>query len=86
MKMNPKEFHFTVKGRAKDIETKLKSDWEIARVISHSAVSPYLDHSKGQVTPEKFLPFEWDKKKVEKAEKISKEELINLEKRWKVNK
>ena len=68
------------------IESRQRMEWERARMVAYHAVSPYFDSKKATPSIQKFLPFEWDKEKTEKAEKMGKEELINLEKRWKVNK
>ncbi len=52
-------------------EDEMHDSWERMRMSATITIQP---HIKGKMTPEKLLPFPWEKKRKPKAPKVSREE------------
>lgn len=42
-------------------ESFYKDDWERMRLLACITIQPHINHKKGKVTPQRLLPFPWDK-------------------------
>ncbi|WP_430815208.1 hypothetical protein [Carboxylicivirga sp. RSCT41] len=63
------------------IEANNRELWEIARIQAYHTVLPHIDSKKiKNFTPQKFMPFEWDKYNKRLQEVVKKIELSREEK------
>ena len=66
--MDFNEFAAVYKAYAEQRDTDFKDEWARMRLLATIAIQPHLAKGK-KVTPEKLLPFPWDKKKTRKRGK-----------------
>lgn len=66
--MDFQEFASVYKAYAEQRETDFKDNWERMRLLATITIQPHLAKNK-KVTPEKLLPFPWDKKKTNRGAK-----------------
>ena len=71
-RLQMREFTACCKAFNEQRTAEIHSDWERMRMLATIVIQP---HVKGRVTPEKLLPFEWEKAKKKTSHKpISREE------------
>lgn len=58
--LTPEEFSAVCSAYAKGRETGFRESWERTRTLAAICIQP---HVRGRVTPEKLLPFPWEKGK-----------------------
>lgn len=63
--MDFEEFAAVYKAYAEQRDTDFKDKWARMRLLATITIQPHLAKNK-KVTPEKLLPFPWDKKKTRK--------------------
>lgn len=63
--MDFNEFAAVYKAYAEQRDTDFKDEWARMRLLATITIQPHLAKGK-KVTPEKLLPFPWDKKKTRK--------------------
>lgn len=70
-----KEFAAVWKAYAEQRDTDFKDRWQRTRILAAIVIQPHLGKRR-KVTPEKLLPFPWDKESKKKgdAPKLTKEE------------
>lgn len=66
--MDFQEFAAVYKAYAEQRDFDYKNSWERMRLLAAITIQPHLAKGK-KITPEKLLPFPWDKKKVAAAKK-----------------
>ena len=66
--MDFNEFAAVYKAYAEQRDTDFKDEWARMRLLATITIQPHLAKGK-KVTPEKLLPFPWDKKKTRKRGK-----------------
>lgn len=68
----PEEFEEICRAYYAQRDAELKGEWERMRLLATISIQP---HVKGRLTPEKLLPFPWEKSQAVNAEKaLSREE------------
>lgn len=68
--MDFNEFAAVYKAYAEQRDTDFKDEWARMRLLATITIQPHLAKGK-KVTPEKLLPFPWEKKKTRKrGEKV----------------
>ena len=72
-KMDFQEFAAVYKAYAEQRDFDYKNNWERMRLLASITIQPHLD-KRHRVTPEKLLPFPWDKPSHGKKPTISAEE------------
>ena len=70
--MDFQEFAAVYKAYAEQRDFDYKNSWERMRLLAAITIQPHLAKGK-KITPEKLLPFPWDKKKKVAASKKAKE-------------
>lgn len=60
--MDFEEFEAVYQAYAEQRDTDFKSDWQRMRLLATIVIQPHLSKGHG-ITPEKLLPFPWDKQK-----------------------
>ena len=63
--MDFEEFAAVYKAYAEQRDTDFRDEWVRMRLLATITIQPHLAKGK-KVTPEKLLPFPWDKKKTRK--------------------
>lgn len=63
--MDFQEFAAVYKAYAEQRDFDYKNSWERMRLLAAITIQPHLAKGK-KITPEKLLPFPWDKKKTRK--------------------
>lgn len=63
--MDFNEFAAVYKAYAEQRDTDFKDEWARMRLLATITIQPHLAKNK-RITPEKLLPFPWDKKKTRK--------------------
>ena len=66
--MDFNEFAAIYKAYAEQRDTDFKDEWARMRLLATITIQPHLAKGK-KVTPEKLLPFPWEKKKTRKRGK-----------------
>jgi hypothetical protein len=66
--MDFNEFAAVYKAYAEQRDTDFKDEWARMRLLATITIQPHLAKGK-KVTPEKLLPFPWEKKKTRKRGK-----------------
>lgn len=66
--MDFQEFTAVYKAYAEQRDFDYKDNWERMRQLASITIQPHLAKGK-KITPEKLLPFPWDKKKAAAAKK-----------------
>ena len=66
--MDFEEFAAVYKAYAEQRDTDFKDNWQRMRLLATIVIQPHLG-KRHKVTPEKLLPFPWDKAKVEAKKK-----------------
>ena len=66
--MDYQEFAAVYKAYAEQRDFDYKDNWERMRLLASITIQPHLAKGK-KITPEKLLPFPWDKKKTRKRGK-----------------
>lgn len=61
-KMDFEDFAAVYKAYAEQRDTDFKDRWNRTRILAAITIQPHLAKGK-KITPEKLLPFPWDKKK-----------------------
>lgn len=61
-KMDFEEFAAVYKAYAEQRDTDFRNEWQRMRLLATIVIQPHLD-KRHKITPEKLLPFPWDKKK-----------------------
>ncbi len=74
--MDFEEFAAVYKAYAEQRDTDFKDEWQRMRLLATIVIQPHLAKGK-KVTPEKLLPFPWDKKKTQK--RGDKEQALTLQ-------
>lgn len=67
-KMDFEEFAAVYKAYAEQRDTDFKDNWQRMRLLATIVIQPHLAKNK-KVTPEKLLPFPWDKPKTSAKKK-----------------
>lgn len=67
-KLDFEEFAAVYKAYAEQRDTDFKDNWQRMRLLATIVIQPHLD-KRHKVTPEKLLPFPWDRAKVEAKKK-----------------
>ena len=62
------EFSAVYKAYAEQRDANFKDNWQRMRLLAAIVIQPHLDR-RHKVTPEKLLPFPWDKAQVAKKKK-----------------
>lgn len=62
------EFSAVYKAYAEQRDANFKDNWQRMRLLAAIVIQPHLDR-RHKVTPEKLLPFPWDKAQVTKKKK-----------------
>lgn len=70
--MDFQEFATVYKAYAEQRDFDYKDNWERMRLLASITIQPHLAKGK-KITPEKLLPFPWNKKKKAAAAKKAKE-------------
>lgn len=71
-RLQMREFTACCKAYNEQRTAEIRNDWERMRMLATIVIQP---HVKGRVTPEKLLPFEWEKPRKRKNQKpVSKKE------------
>jgi len=60
--MDFEEFAAVYKAYAEQRDTDFKDNWQRMRLLASIVIQPHLAKNR-KLTPEKLLPFPWDKKK-----------------------
>jgi hypothetical protein len=63
--MDFEEFAAVYKAYAEQRDTDFRDEWTRMRLLATITIQPHLAKGK-KVTPEKLLPFPWDKEKAQK--------------------
>lgn len=66
-KLDFEEFAAVYKAYAEQRDTDFKDNWQRMRLLATIVIQPHLD-KRHKVTPEKLLPFPWDKAKAKKQQ------------------
>mgnify|MGYP000038969804 FL=1 len=66
-KLDFEEFAAVYKAYAEQRDTDFKDNWQRMRLLATIVIQPHLD-KRHKVTPEKLLPFPWDKAKTKKQQ------------------
>lgn len=66
--MDFQEFAAVYRAYAEQRDFDYKDKWECMRLMACITIQPHLAKGK-KITPEKLLPFQWDKKKAAAAKK-----------------
>lgn len=61
-KMDFEEFAAVYKAYAEQRDTDFKDEWQRMRMLAAIVIQPHLAKNR-KITPEKLLPFPWDKKR-----------------------
>lgn len=75
-KMDFEEFASVYKAYAEQRDTDFKDEWQRMRLLAAIVIQPHLAKGK-KITPEKLLPFPWDKKKTKK--RSAKEQALTVQ-------
>ena len=67
-KLDFEEFAAVYKAYAEQRDTDFKDNWQRMRLLAAIVIQPHLDR-RHKVTPEKLLPFPWDKAKAQAKKK-----------------
>lgn len=67
-KLDFEEFAAVYKAYAEQRDTDFKDNWQRMRLLAAIVIQPHIDR-RHKVTPEKLLPFPWDKAKAEAKKK-----------------
>lgn len=67
-KMDFDEFAAVYKAYAEQRDAQYKDEWQRMRLLATIVIQPHLAKNK-KITPEKLLPFPWDKKTVAREAK-----------------
>ena len=69
-KLDFEEFAAVYKAYAEQRDTDFKDNWQRMRLLAAIVIQPHLD-KRHKITPEKLLPFPWDKTKAAVMKKRS---------------
>lgn len=72
-KLEYEEFEAVYKAYAEQRDASFKTGWEQIRMLATITIQPHLGR-RSKITPEKLLPFPWDKLRAPKAATLTKEE------------
>ncbi len=75
--LTPKEFGEFITG----YNNRQKKEYKLARFISYFSIKPHLEKKSQSKKINDLIPFEWEKK-IKKINKLSKEEFIELQRKW----
>lgn len=65
-KMDFEEFAAVYKAYAEQRDTDFKDEWQRMRLLAAIVIQPHLAKNR-KITPEKLLPFPWDKKRTKRS-------------------
>ena len=78
--LTPREFNNKVTGYEQMIEQNDRLEWIRMRMLATTLLQPHLKKGS-KLTPEKLMPFHWEKKKVVK--KMSKAQMKYIQEKYK---
>lgn len=70
-RLTPGEFGSVIRAWREERESEMHGEWERTRMLATIAIQP---HVKGTVTPERLLPFPWERKKEPEKKPVTREE------------
>lgn len=74
--MTPRFFANAIEG----YESRQRDEWERTRLMAwYAAVGPHLDPKKLEKSPQKFMPFPWDKVSKTKIVPLTAEQLQEIQ-------